>query len=264
MTLTKRLTSPSNPLLKEIRRAIARGAPTGDGYYVAETFHLLGEALRSRCQIGAVIAAESALERVEAALRGQRAQQLVVVSDGLFDSLAATESPQGVLALVRPPEWATSDLFGPGALVVALDGMQDPGNAGTVIRAAEAFGASGVVFLRGCVNPFNPKAMRASAGSVFRVPSVVGVEPAAFEAAAAAVGATVFAAYPSGGTPASEAGFRRPCAILVGAEGPGLDPDRWARATAVSIPTRGVESLNAAVSAAILLYEAGRQCGAGR
>lgn len=258
----RRLTSPSNPLLKDVRRAAARGVEAAGGYCLAETFRLLEEAMRSPCEIGPVIAAESALGRVETALGRRREDAIVVVPDGLFKSLAATESPQGVLALVRPRRWQLEDLFGPRALVVVLDGLQDPGNAGTVVRAAEAFGATGVAFLAGCVNPFNPKAIRASAGSAFRAPLVTGLQGAQFRAAARARGVAIYSAEPSGGVPASSADFRGPCALVVGAEGRGLAAGEWEDARRVSIPTRGVESLNAAVSAAILLYEASRQRGA--
>ncbi len=262
MTQTRRLTSPSNPLLKEIRRATTRGTLTEDGFCVAETFHLLREALASRCAVGAVVAAESAAARAEAEISGRSDTRLVVVPDALFRDLAATETPQGVVTLVRPPAWAAEDVFAGKPLVVVLDGVQDPGNAGTVIRAAEAFGASGVAFLKGGVNPLSPKALRASAGSVFRVPTVCGVSAAELMAAAKERGLAVFAAKPTGGAPACEIGFTVPCAVVVGAEGSGLDAVRWADATPVTVPTRGVESLNVAVAAAVLLYEASRQRGA--
>ncbi len=168
------LTSPANPLLKEVRRAIARGERTRDGFCVAETFHLLEEALRSRCEIGAVLAAESARAAVEEQLRAKA--RLVVLPDPLFRTVSDTETTQGVLALVRPPDWEIGQLFAGRPLVVVLDGVQDPGNAGTILRAAEAFGATGVVFPKGTVNPHNPKAVRASAGSVFRVPLIAGIE----------------------------------------------------------------------------------------
>jgi len=87
------------------------------------------------------------------------------VPDALFESIAGTESSQGVIALVAPPAWILEQLFRGRSLVMALDGVQDPGNAGAIVRAADAFGATGVMFMKGAVSPFNPKALRASAGS---------------------------------------------------------------------------------------------------
>jgi TrmH family RNA methyltransferase len=259
MSSPRRLTSPSNPWLKRVRKAVLRGGATDDGYWLAETFHLLEEALRSPCEIGAVIVAESALSRAEACIGGHRETPLVLVPDRLFQNLAATESPQGVLTLVRARRWRLEDLFSPPALVVIPHGLQDPGNAGTIVRAAEAFGASGVAFLSGCVNPFNPKAIRASAGSVFRLPVASGLAGTDLRAACRTHGLTVYAARPAGGVAPAAADFRGPCAVVVGSEGRGLAEGEWPEAGGVSIPTQAVDSLNAAVSASILLYEASRQ-----
>lgn len=246
------LTSDKNPLLRDIRRAIAKGTPTHDGYCVAETFHLLEEAIRSKRPIKAVIASESMAPTVQT--KGHR---ITVVSDALFRTLVSTETAQGVLALVEVPKWSIDDVLKGEALVVALDGVQDPGNAGTVIRTAEAFGASGVLFLKGSVSPFNPKTLRASAGSLFRLPFVYGVDHA--EAQAAIGHLEIFTAAPQGRTSLSAADLTRPCALIVGSEAHGVG-DQWkSRATSIRIPTAGVESLNASVAAGIILYEASRQ-----
>lgn len=245
------ITSTSNPLLKSVRRAVARGALTRDGYMVAETPHLLEEALRSGCEIGAVLVGPDA--RVAAA----NDLHIIELNDALFGSVAATEAPQGVIALVRPRVWRMQELLTGNALVVVLDGVQDPGNAGTILRSAEAFGATGVIFLKGTVSPYNPKSVRASAGSVFRVPLVTGVTPD--EARAALGSVDRYAASARGAVTATSAGFVRPSAIIIGAEGAGISERMSAGAVGVSIPTAAVESLNAATAAAILLYEARRQ-----
>ena len=245
--------SPHNPLVKEVRRAVSRGTLTEDGYAVAEGAHLLAEARGAGCEVLAVIARESAAAQFPEAR---------VVSDRLFGELASTETPQGVLALVRPPAWTLEQTMAGQSLVVVLDGVQDPGNAGAILRAAEAFGATGAVFLKGTVNPYNPKCMRGSAGSVFRLPLVAGVEPDAFLAAApASVIACLYAAMPRARRLVSEVDLAAPCAIVIGSEARGVRAEMAARATGVRIPTSGVESLNAAVAAGILLYEARRQRG---
>ena len=124
---------------------------------------------------------------------------MVRVLDGLFHKLASTESPQGVLALVRLPEWTPEDLLRGTPLVVVLDGVQDPGNAGAILRTAEAFGATGAVFLKGTVSPSNPKCLRASAGSAFRLPIVTEI-PA---------GLALYAADPRAKLSVADAGLAR-------------------------------------------------------
>jgi TrmH family RNA methyltransferase len=145
--------------------------------------------------------------------------------------------------------------------VVVLDGLQDPGNAGAILRAAEAFGATGVLGLKGTVNPYNPKAVRASAGSVFRVPLVWGIEASEALATLQQQRLDLYAAVPSARRLLSEADLRRGCAFIIGSEGRGVSEALRAASTELRIPTSGVESLNAAVAAAILLYEARRQRG---
>src|SRR5579863_3842008 len=159
--------SDKNPLLKQIRRAVSRGTLTEDGYAVAEGAHLLEEALAAKCDVAAVIVAESSHVHYPEAR---------MVSDKTFRELASTETPQGVIALVRPPVSTLAQMMEGDTLVVVLDGVQDPGNAGAILRTAEAFGATGVVFLKGTVNPYNPKCLRGSAGSVFRLPLVASIE----------------------------------------------------------------------------------------
>ncbi len=132
----KTLTSARNPLLKEVRKAILRGSLTEQGYCVAEGFHLLEEALRSGCKIAEILVAESAQAEVEDRL-GALAE-LNVLSGTLFREIAATETSQGVIALVKPPEWTPDQVFAGHTLVPILDGIQDPGNAGAILRAAEA------------------------------------------------------------------------------------------------------------------------------
>jgi TrmH family RNA methyltransferase len=259
MAQAESLSSPANPLLKDVRKAVSDGGLTRDGYCVAETFHLLEEALRSGCEIKAVLAAASARPAVEEHLRGRPNVRLAVLADSAFRSLAATDSSQGVCALVRPPGWTLDDLFRGRPLVVVLDGLQDPGNAGAIIRAAEAFRSSGLIFVKGAVNPYNPKAVRASAGSIFRVPLVRGIEAAQARAALDLGNLAVYATAPTGGQPMGDADLTQDCAIIIGSEAHGISPDLGAGARLLRIPTSGVESLNAAMAAGILLYEASRQ-----
>jgi TrmH family RNA methyltransferase len=253
------LTSARNPLLKEVRKAILRGTATTDGCCVAESFHLLEEALRSECEIAAVFAAESVRTAVESHVRGLKKIRVVVLPDDLFQSVSATESSQGVMALVRPPHWTIEQLFRGHSLAVILDGLQDPGNAGAIVRAAEAFGATGIAFLKGTVSPYNPKCLRASAGSIFRVPLVPALDERLLLAAVEQRKLQMFALMPKASLDLRDCNFSGKCAIIVGSEGHGVSERLRAKARDVRIPTVGVESLNAALAAGIALYEARKQ-----
>jgi TrmH family RNA methyltransferase len=261
--MTEVLVSPKNPLLKEVRRAASHGSLTAEGYALAEGFHLLDEVLASRVETGAVIVSESARGQLAERYARLEETRVVTVADAVFAGLGTTEHPQGVITLARPPAWTLDDAFRAVALAIVLDGVQDPGNAGAIIRSAEAFGASGVVFLKGSVNPYNPKCLRGSAGSIFRVAVVAGVTPETLLEAAARQGATLFAAAPRAPLTLDQANLAAACAIVVGAEGRGVSEALAVRATALRIPTRAVESLNAAVACGVLLYEARRQRGVG-
>lgn len=259
-TLTSRkITSAKNPLLREVRRALTRGELTADGYCIVETFHLLEEAIRSNRPIRAVLAAESVGTAVAAHVKGLRHTQVQVVPDELFQAVVSTESAQGVIALVEPPSWTVDELFRGTSFVLILDGVQDPGNAGTMVRTAEAFGATGAMFLKGSVSPFNAKTLRASAGSLFRLPFLHTVDADVARAALQQRRVDVYAAAPRGEKTLQQVDLTRRCALLVGSEAHGVSAKMRGCALDVRIPTAGVESLNAAVAASVILYEAARQ-----
>ncbi len=246
-------------LLKSIRKGIQKGSLTDDGYCVAESFHLLEEALRAECQLAAVVVSESVRSTVERRVKGLRDVRVYQLPDRDFNELAATENSQGVISLVRPPAWTLDQLFRGTALVVVLDGLQDPGNAGTILRSAEAFGATGVLAVKGTVNLYNPKALRASAGSLFRLPCIQGVEAEMARAALSQRKVDTYAAMPGGGKSLYDVDLTRKTALIVGSEGRGVGQDLRTAALDLVIPTNGVESLNAAIAASIVLYEARRQ-----
>jgi RNA methyltransferase, TrmH family len=253
------LTSAKNPLLKDVRRAIARGGLTSEGCCIAETFHLVEEALRSDCAIQAIIASDAVRATVERRVGGLRNLEVIRVPDAVYAQISATESGQGVMALVKPPVWDLEPLLRGKSLVLVLDGVQDPGNAGTMLRTAEAFGATGVLFIKGSVSPYNPKAVRGSAGSVFRVPLITSLEPELALAALSQRKIDLYAAMPKAEITLGDADLRRRCAFIIGSEGRGVSSRLQSAAVNLRIPTAQVESLNASVAAGILLYEAWRQ-----
>ena len=151
MLTPETITSAANPLLKDVRRAIARGALTAEGWCVAETFHLLEEALRSRCAVKTVLPPKAARRRGGARpAPGRRAWS--VLPTRCSPNRRHRNQP-GRDRAGPAADWKLEQLFRGRSLVVVLDGLQDPGNAGTIVRAAEAFGATGVMFLKGTVEP---------------------------------------------------------------------------------------------------------------
>jgi len=257
---TAPLLSEKNPLLKEIRKAALNGSLTDDGFAVAESLHLLEEALESGCEIGSVVVAESARSSLAVYAGRLRRTRVSVVADSVFSKLATTQVPQGVLALVKPPMWTFERLLREEkTLLVVLDGVQDPGNAGAILRASEAFGASGALFLKGTVSPYNPKCLRASAGSLFRMPLVASIAEDWFLAAMATHQITLFAATPHASNLVASANLAGPCAVVIGSEGRGVSPTLESHAIRLRIPTSKVESLNAAVAAGVFLYEVASQ-----
>ncbi len=257
------LTSPQNPLLRALRRSLREGELGEDATFGVEGTHLVEEALRSEVEVTAVVAArsaEAALAKLEARATGRLPSY--VVPDRVFRSLSDTETPQGIAALVRLPEHKLEEcLAKPHALVVVLVGVQDPGNLGTILRSLEAFGGSACLLTPGTVSPFNSKAVRASAGSLFRVPVFRGPRLEQILEQCRQHGLQTIGLAPRAKRQLDQADLRRPVALFIGQEGSGL-PDEMLRQldTVASISLAApVESLNAAMAATLALYEAARQ-----
>jgi TrmH family RNA methyltransferase len=256
------LTSPQNPLLRALRRALREGELTEDATFGVEGPHLVEEALRGPVEVAAVIAARSAearLAKIESLANGR--VQSYVVPDRVFRSLSDTETPQGIAALVRLPTRKLEDcLARPRALVIVLVGVQDPGNLGTILRSLEAFGGSACLLTPGTVSPFNPKAVRASAGSLFRVPVFRGLQLEQILGQCRRHGLQTIGLAPRAKRQLDQTDLRRAVALFVGQEGSGLPSETLKKLDATAeIPGAPVESLNAAMAATLALYEAARQ-----
>jgi TrmH family RNA methyltransferase len=200
-------------------------------------------------------AAERLLPQIKAQV------ECLVVPDDVFKSAVDTESPQGVAALVFPREYTLQGILAvPDALLVITAGIQDPGNLGTIVRSAEAFGASGAILGEQTVSRFNAKAIRASAGSIFRLPSVASnLRDAVKELRKS--GFRLVGTSSHKGVPLDQAKLTGSVVLVIGSEGSGLSHELIAQMDElVSIPhSATVESLNAGVAASVLLYEASRQ-----
>ena len=251
------ITSPDNPLITDIRRAVRRGEATKDGFAVAESPHLLEEAVRSGIPIEATLLAEAAGPAVEALAR-RLDPTFHTIPDKLFAELSSTENSQGLVCLVRVPRYEWDDLLGSVDRMVILDGIQDPGNAGAIVRSAEAFGVGGVIFGRGSVSPVNPKTLRASAGSLFRIPTVRGGGAERVIESLRSANLPLFAATARDGKPLGELDLGR-SAVIIGSEAHGINPEYLAAATRLHIPVQGVESLNAGAAAAVIFYASSQE-----
>jgi TrmH family RNA methyltransferase len=277
------ISSRDNRWLKRFRACLV-GEDGDDGIVGVEGVRLVEAALGSGLAVEALLVSASGerhLERLSSLITPDL--HILRTTDRLFAGIADTRTPQGVAALVRLRVVKIEDLIRGVALVVVLVGVQDPGNVGTILRAAEAFGATGAATCSaggvGTANPLASKALRASAGSALRLPIVHGMLCAILLAQLRVSGVKLYAGVPdsdallgskSGGIPALvrpwEADWKSPVALLIGNEGAGLD-EQIVRSCdmRVSVPQRDseksseVESLNAAMAGSVLLYEAMRQ-----
>jgi TrmH family RNA methyltransferase len=262
----RRIEGRHNPLLKQLRQAFSRAQRTADGDCAIEGLRMLEEAIRSGLRFRAVFFRESAQDRAERLLPqiGNHVETLLL-PDKLFDASVPSETPQGVAALVRLKEFSLDDVLEKERLqvgpIIALAGLQDPGNLGTIIRSAEAFGSAGIILGEGTVSPLNAKAVRASAGSIFRLPVVAadGLEDVVTRLRAENI--RLIATSSHKGTPLDQADLTGPIAVFIGSEGSGLARGLMTQMDeVVAIPhTPQVESLNAGVAGSIILYEAARQ-----
>ncbi len=288
--------SRDNKWLKAFRAALRGGGPESRKPIGVEGPKLVEEGFRAGLKAEALLVSasgESELERILHAARETEAgisrSHILRTTDTLFASVAGTETPQGVAALFHQPEWTLENVLRGAAtsegafdadapLVIVLVGVQDPGNVGTIVRSAEAFGATGAISARGTADPWSPKAVRASAGSALRLPLLRGIAVPVTLAQLRLAEVKIYAASSrrklddnavtgsrgneqAARQPGSSADLSLPAAIFIGSEGHGLPPEveRAADAT-ISIPiSEAVESLNAAVAASLVLYEAARQ-----
>jgi RNA methyltransferase, TrmH family len=267
----KPISSNLQSTIRDLQRRKARGRR---GLALIEGVRLVEEALAVGLKFrGALVAPDLSRTARGAELVAELVRHAVAVEDApprALAQLADTDAPQGIVAVIEPRKWTAGDIsLGPAAVALVIDGVQDPGNVGTLIRTAHALGAAGTVVLRGTADTLNPKALRAAMGATFRHP-VVALDDNAFIAWARTHGVTLWATA-SDGAPLRRALSRRagedvgqgdggPIGVIVGNEGAGIRPQLNAiSARRVAIPlAQGAESLNVAVAAGILLYEVTR------
>lgn len=261
------ISSRANPLVQRARRIASDAAARREsGCFLAEGIRLVEDALDAGIGIDRIFASPrlKLTERGRALLQraGQRRELLVETTDGVLDAIADAETSQGVLALVRAPE---SDRIperrADQEFWVVGWGLQDPGNVGTLLRTADAAGADLFLTVPATADATSPKAVRASAGSVFRLALARGVAPDDLLDAARARGIRLYGTDPSQGVPYDEPDYEGSIGFVFGREGEGLPPAVRERLdSTVTIPMKpGVESINVAAAAAVVLFEAARR-----
>lgn len=185
-----------------------------------------------------------------------------VLSDTVYDYVSDTRTPQGVLCLVEQMKYSMEEILACASPhLMVLDNLQDPGNLGTIMRTAEGAGVTGIILSQDCVDMYNPKVIRSTMGSIYRVPFCYTEDIAGAVEQLGKVGVCTYAAHLEGKRAYDEENYRKPCAFLIGNEGNGLRREVAEKAqTYIRIPMHGqVESLNAAIAASVLMFEAARQ-----
>lgn len=229
-----------------------------------EGMKVVGEAMKSGLRFKAIVVNEDEVDIHQTNYsmnEGDQNTEFIALPDEVFRSAVHTENPQGIAALVFPVKHSLKQLLSQhNALFVIVAGLQDPGNLGTIIRSAEAFGAAGLTLGEGTVSLYNAKAVRASAGSVFRLPCVASKLNDAMRQLKKA-GVRLVGTSSHEGVSLEESDLRGGVALVIGNEGAGLPKNVMAEMDEfVKIPqSENVESLNAGVAASVILYEAARQ-----
>ncbi|HFC08669.1 MAG TPA: RNA methyltransferase [Chloroflexi bacterium] len=256
--MSDRIRSRRNPKVQHVRRLLRSARVRREvGQFVAEGVRLAEEALAAGWQPVWVLFSDDIGARGQAVVEAFRQQGVPVfaASPEVMQAASATETPQGVLLVLPlpPPRWPDDADF-----LLVLDGVRDPGNVGTMLRTAWAAGVQGVLLSPDCADPFNPKVVRAGMGAHFHLP----LRRAPWEALLPLLeGKARFLAAGGEGVPYTTADFRQPLALIVGGEAHGAgQAARQAATQVVHIPMPGAaESLNAAVAAAVLMFEVVRQ-----
>lgn len=263
------ITSMSNPQMKKVQQLLKKARTRREeGLFVAEGIKMFGEAPKDRLQKVYAAASFAEKEEFQKILKEKRLEnpgdKVEIVDDKVFKSLSDTVTPQGVLCLISMKDWSLEEILEgvKNPLLMILEDLQDPGNLGTIIRTGEGAGITGVILSRTSVDVFNPKVIRSTMGSVYRVP-VLYVDSIEKEVLSVLKthGITTYAAHLKGKNNYDQEDYGKGTAFFIGNEGNGLTDSLTACAdTLIKIPMEGqVESLNAAMASGILMYEAARQ-----
>ncbi|WP_418792186.1 TrmH family RNA methyltransferase [Phosphitispora sp. TUW77] len=260
------ITSRQNSLVKLVRGLSNRRAREAERVFVIEGHKIINEALSSGVSPEKIIVSQRALEHqavTELLDYPDLNSEVNIVSNEVMEYMSETENPSGLIGLVSMPEAQPASLAAleitPRTLLVIIEGVQDPGNVGTIIRTADAFGADALITTGGCADIYNGKVLRATMGSIFHIPVISDAEPAELIAFLKDKGITMAATSPGNvAIPLSEVKLMWPSAVVFGSEARGVSPDFCKAAgmlLKIQMPGKA-ESLNVAVAAGIILYQA--------
>ena len=250
------ISSASNPLIKEVRELISsRRRRDEAGLFTAEGKKIFLEAPKSLIRR---VVVSGSFEKENAEILGSVKYE--TVSDSLFRRISDTKTPQGIMTIFHKPEYSFSDLLSAGKnrFFILLEDLQDPGNVGTIIRTAEGAGVTGIILGKGCADVFQPKVIRSTMGSVFRVPVLFSEDLKDTAELLHENGFTVYGSYLQGAEDYANADYTADCAVIIGNESRGMSAELAHKCDRlIRIPMEGqLESLNAGVAASLIMYAA--------
>lgn len=256
-----RITSASNPQVKAIRSLHDKKGRQKEKSVLLEGIRLVTDACESGARIRYFAVSESFFEKSGDIVSKYPSEKVIVLTDELFARVGETEAPQGLIAVAKIPDYNENEIISGSKRLIVLERIQDPGNAGTIIRTADAFGFDAVLLSGDSVDPFNPKVVRSTMGSLFHIPVVVCEDIYNSIIKIKEKSVPVVAAHPRDGRPCWDVDLSRKVAIVIGNEGNGLTAQMLELSDEVAmIPMAGLaESLNASSAASVLIYESMRQ-----
>lgn len=257
------ISSLSNAQIKNLSLLQTKAkAREEQGLFVIEGIKMYDEAKLADIIVKAYVSESFYMAKVEEIPNYFETTDYEIITDSVLKEIAETKTPQGVLATVRKQQYKLEDLIqDQNPCLLLLEDIRDPGNLGTILRTAEGAGVTGAILNKSCVDIYNPKVIRSTMGSIYRVPYCIVNDFNEVLKQIKKNGITLFAAHLSGKSYDTEGNFRKKCALLIGNEANGLSKEASEMSDElIRIPMAGkVESLNAAVAAAILMYEVARQ-----
>lgn len=259
------ITSSKNPLIKEIKSLHRKRGRMKNNAFIIEGIKIINEAIENNYPLDKIIYTDQLLRNKEGEdffNKLQDGYNLIYVSDNVFDEISDTENPQGILAIAQLVYRTVDELsLSKKSFLLYLDELQDPGNMGTIIRTADAFNIDGIILSQGCVDPYNPKVVRATMGSIFRTPLYFASDGLDMLKDLREKGIKIYSTSLQGSIPIYDADYNGGLVLVIGNESKGVREDIQCMSNIlIKIPMPGkAESLNAGVAASIIMYEVLKQ-----
>lgn len=259
------ITSSKNPLIKEIKSLYRRKERWKSKLFIIEGIKIIEEAISNNVTLRNIVYTDKLLstnDGMDFFRKVEKVYNIAYVPENIFSEICDTENPQGIIGIAEFDVKEVENIFKINTpLLLYLDGVQDPGNMGTIIRTADAFKISGIILGDGCVDPYNPKVIRATMGSIFRIPLYFIKEIYPYISKFNNNNVKIVATSLEGSIPVYDADFKEGSLVIIGNESKGVDKKLLdISSNLIKIPMPGeAESLNAGVAASIIMYEAMKQ-----